>query len=259
MNRWVLLLAAIAGARALFAWRLGWYLEPDAELYAQGGVGLFPSPLGRLVGVGGLHALGVLNVVANVLLVLAVARGAELLGGRGWVAALVFNLAPLGVWSMFVGVDAAAAAALVAAMVWGHGRPGLRLLLLVVGVMLHPALLLVVVAYLVVIRPVPALWLTAAGMALALATPYRGIVLDLDPFRVLTAAAITAAFYALTLPAFIARSVLLVLPAVAGGSLAAGLVASSSLESNCRYLLPAVAIGSLSLGGGTVLRRLVPA
>jgi hypothetical protein len=92
-------------------------------------------------------------------------------------------------------------------------------------------------------RPVAAIALAAAGTALAIATPYRALVLELDPLIVASSAMATAAVFALTFLPWLPRLELAV-PAIVGGALAAGLVASSAWETNCRYMLPAVAIGA---------------
>lgn len=243
----VVLLAIAAGVRAAVAYFMfGATLDPDTSLYAQGGVGLFPSPAGRLLGVGGQPALALGNIAANVVLVLAVARMAAQLGGRPRFAAAVFVLCPLSWWTIFAGVDTIAAALLLASFVWMPYR--WHLAGFGAAVAFHPAALLVVVAYLAIARLRLALWLVAGGLGLAIATPYRAMVLHLDPLTVATGAIATAGIFLLCCPVYLSPVARFVVPAIAGGSIAAGLMAGASWETNARYMLPAVAIGSASLG-----------
>lgn len=244
----ILGVAIASGLRAFAAWRyFGAVLEPDTALYAQGGVGLFPSPLGRLVGMGGVAAVAALNVAANVVLVYAIAGVARRMGGRPWVAVLVFAATPLSWWTIFAGVDTAAAALIVGAFAWGYGLR--HLWWFAAASLFHLAALLVVAAYVAVLHRAAALWLLLVGVALALATPYRSVVLDVNPRTVAASAILTALLAGLTAPFWLGRSAVLVLPALAGGALAAGLVSSGAIETNARYMLPAVAIGSAVLGG----------
>lgn len=236
-------LVLLGAVKALGAWALldpRPELVPDTALYAQGGVGLFPSPLGRLVGVGGVPAIVALNVVSNALLVLGCIR----LAGSRW-AGVVALLAPLGVWSIFAGMDTAAACALVwAASELDRGRVARSAGLGALAVGFHMAAILVVGAFVLQRRSGRlVLVLGAISVALAAATPYRSALLELDPWLVVTGAIATAAVYLLTFAPFVLRLVP-ALPAIAGGALASGLVAGHPWETNCRYMLPAVAVGA---------------
>lgn len=241
-GRVVLLLAVAAGVKAAAAhWLLGATLIPDTGLYAQGGVGLYPSPLGRLVGVGGVGALALLNVGANVVAVLAAARIAGRLGGRPWLAAAVLTVSPLGVWSIFTGVDTAAAALIAAGLAWGRGRFPWHWW---AAVAFHPAAALIVASYAVAVRPRVGLWVVAAGAVAALLTPYRAM-LDVDVWVAVTGALATFGVFLLTTPLLaIAPARSLVLPAAVGGAVAAGLMGAIAWETNCRYLLPSVVVGA---------------
>jgi hypothetical protein len=231
-------------AKGLLGVAIGAVLQPDCSLYAQGGLGLFPSPLGRLVGLGGVPAIAALNVAANVLLVLGVYALARALGGSGLVAGLIAVVSPLGVWSLAAGMDTIAAALLVwAAWAWLCGRLRAAAGLAALAVGFHLAALVVVVAALVSRRPWVAIGCAAAGALAALATQYGTIVRELDPVALVTTAAGTAAIYGLSFLPVLDR-LRFALPAIAGCALAAGLVASRPFEVDARYMLPAVAIGA---------------
>lgn len=248
-RRVILLLAVAAGARALasYVW-LGAVLEPDTELYAAGGLGLFPSPLGRLIGCGGVELLAAANAGANVLLVLGAAELARARGGRPILAALIALLAPLAAWSIFASVDTIGAACVVWALIaleCGHRKRSAGLGALAAG--FHLAAILVLAALVVwrarararlLLPPV-----AAVGLVLALLTPYRAIVLELRPFTAASSAAATLGVFALTFLPWLLR-LELVLPIAAGGAIAAGLVSSSTWETNCRYMLPAVPVAA---------------
>lgn len=248
-------LAALSGARAAVGYLVfGATLTPDTGLYAAGGIGLFPSPFGRAIGNLGEPGIAALNVVACVLLVVAVAQGAAKVGGRPWLAALVVVACPLSWWTMFAGVDTIAAALIVAG--FAHGRGALPVQWFA-AVLFHLQALLVVLSYLIVAHRRLALWLAVGGLALCLATPYRGLVLDLSPFVATTSALVTVLVFALCmLPLFFSGRVALVMtvPAIAGGALSAGLCASAAFETNMRYMLPAVAIGAMWAGRARVPR-----
>lgn len=246
-----LLVVVLAFANGLRAWAgyrfFGATLTPDTDLYTQGGIGLFPSPLGRLLGNGGEAYLAFANSVAAVLIVLAVADFALKLGGRPTLAAAVFVLCPLSWWSMFAGVDTLAALFIVGGFVYGRGALPWHWL---VAVGLHLAALLVVASYALTARRRLGLWLVAAGAAVALLTPYRGMFGKLDPFVFSSSATVTALVFVLCLPllVFSGRALAATSPAIIGGAVASGLMASAPFETNMRYLLPAVAVGSACCG-----------
>lgn len=261
-------LVLVGAVKPLLAWAVFGelpVLDPDTSLYAQGGLGVWPSPLGRLVGVGGLPALVALNVAANALLVLGVvllAASSSSSGAgaaerrtfagarRAQAAGLLVLVSPLAVWSIFVGMDTIAAAALVfgllalrrahrtaskalgglaagfhmaaiavLAFAWTDGRSGMRY------------------------RAIGSAAVALLGLALALVTPYGAALQELDLDRAASSAIATAAVFGLTFLPWLPR-LRPALPAIAGGAVCSGLMASSSWETNCRYMLPAVAIAS---------------
>lgn len=238
LSRLVYGVAAIAGVRALVFWIVARAaLDPDTSLYARGGLGLFPSPLGRLVGNGGEWGIALFNVAANVLLVLGAAQLARRHGGRPLLAASIALAAPLALWTIFAAMDTAAAAAIVWALALG------RRSLLAVAVGLHLAALLVAVALVARearVRVVAGL--AAVGLVLLLATPYRS-VLSIDMGLVASSAAITVGVFALTFAPFV-RRIAPALPIVLGGAVAAGLVAGAAWQTNMRYTLPAVPVAA---------------
>lgn len=233
------LASGVAATRALIAWlTVRADLDPDTSLYAQGGLGVFPSPLGRFIGLGGPWAIALVNIAANALLVLAVAAFAERIGGRGWAAALLVVVAPLSLWTIFAAMDTVAAALFMSGLAWGRRRTFFSL-----AVGLHLAALLVVVAYAFGRRPWLALAALAAGGIVVLSTPYRGILLDLDPVTVATSAVATAGIFLFTFLPFTLR-LWEVRWVLIGGVLAAGLVSTSTWETNMRYTLPAVGLAA---------------
>jgi hypothetical protein len=222
-------------------------LIPDTSLYTQGGIGLYPSPLGRAIGLLGEPGLAAFNAAANVVLIYAIAGVARRMGGRPWVGALVFVVTPLSWWTMFAGVDTIAAALIVGAFAWGVGMSHLRWF--AGAVLVHPAALLIVAAYVAVLHRAAAFWLLLVGVLVAVASPYRAVVFDLDPRTATMTALLTLLLAALTVPFYFGAGAILAVPAFLGGAAAAGLVSGGAIETNCRYMLPAVAIGSAMLAG----------
>lgn len=88
-------------------------LDPDTDLYAAGSLGLFPSPLGRVAGLGGYWSLAFVAIVSALLLVFL---------ARDTKAALLLVTSPAFVWCMFPGVDALGALLVVTAV--GVGAVG---------------------------------------------------------------------------------------------------------------------------------------
>lgn len=115
--RLVVVAAALASsARAAFFWLEDHAsLEPDTGLYTQGGIGLYPSPLGRALGALGPSVFAWANVVACGLVVVLVAVLASRAGGSPALAAVVALVTPLAYWTIFSGVDCIAACLVVAA------------------------------------------------------------------------------------------------------------------------------------------------
>lgn len=107
----IVLAAVMVGGRGLHAW---WAHEhqliPDFALYTQGGVGLFPSPLGRAIGALGPNVLGTASAVAGGLSVALVGYLA-----RSALAAWLFGLLPLTLWLSFASVDGIGLALILAA------------------------------------------------------------------------------------------------------------------------------------------------
>lgn len=151
-----------AAASAFLTGVVGVELVPDARLYATTGLGLYPSPLGSLLGwLGGYTALVIAQALGVGIIVGVLAyrhvRGSAVVG--------VVLLSP---WLIPLGVDAIAAAALLLWLLKGSGVLG------VVAAGLHLALLPIVV--LVYLRSRGS-WLLASvlglgGVAVALLTPY---------------------------------------------------------------------------------------
>lgn len=83
------------------------HLDPDTELYASGSLGIFPSPLGRVAGLGGYWTLSAVSVLSAVALVALC---------RTFYGAVALVLSPTFVWCIFPGVDALGALLVVVAV-----------------------------------------------------------------------------------------------------------------------------------------------
>jgi len=157
-------------------------LWPDADYYL-GGVGLYPSPVGTLLGSavgGGYTGLGILNAAAGFAILLLVSLIALELGNRPLVAqGLVLLMVPGG-WFVGWGMDAPAVALLlVAGLLELRGRHRWALAAAALAGATHLAALPLALSAILIAhgrrKSVVALVLAlaAAGAALALATPYR--------------------------------------------------------------------------------------
>lgn len=110
----------LAAARTLWGWlTLHATWTPDFDEYTKGGIGLYPSPLGRAIGASG--ALPYLNVAACLLLPMLAAVLAKRNGGRAWLAAFGCSLAPLAWVGAWASVDMIAVCLLMVA-VYYHGH-----------------------------------------------------------------------------------------------------------------------------------------
>lgn len=257
MTRWVWLFVGLSGARALVGWLvLDATLIPDTELYAAGGLGLFPSPIGRALGAFGVVGLGVATVVGSAALPYLAARLATRAGGGALFAAAVAFATPLALWSMFVGVDAIGAALFLAACVAGlEHRYGWLVAFAALAVLTHLAVLPLVVLLVLVVasswahRLVGLAVLAAfAGLVLAF-TDYGPVVYSLDdPAAIAKVGGLTLliAFlpYVVALRRLLSASDLrpLLVACALGTAFAAGLVGAAERQSNARYALPLVVL-----------------
>jgi hypothetical protein len=154
--------------------------EPDASYYV-GGIKLFPSPIGTLLGtVGGYSGLAVLNAVAAFAILTLVGLVARELGNHALVAQGLVLLLVGGRWFQNSAMDAPGAALLLgAALLELRGRSRLALLTAGTAVGVHLATLpLVLGAVLVRSWRRRSTWITvfilaAAGAAIAALTSYR--------------------------------------------------------------------------------------
>jgi len=256
-SRWVWLISALSGLRALIAWLvLDAVLIPDTALYAQGGLGLFPSPLGRALGAFGPVGLGVATVVASFFLPYLAARIARAAGGAPVLAAGIALLTPLALWSMFVGVDALGAALLLAALA-SHLEHRVRwaVAFAALAVLAHLAVLpLVLVLVLVLIRSwayriaaLAALAVFAAGVLRL--TAYGGNLAALrEPASIVKVGILTLGIaflpYLVALRRLLTASELrpLLVALALGTALAAGYVGAQERRTNARYALPLVVL-----------------
>lgn len=250
MNRWVHVLAGLYGARALTAWlwtRAG--LDPDTGLYAQGSLGVYPSPGGRLMGLGEGWSLALLNVAACVALVEAVAYFTWKQGGRPIVAAVALSVAPTAVWGMFAGVDAAGVLLLVI------GLYGASSWALVAAALTHLSLAPVALGRLAgrlgkrTPAGVAALATVVAASTIALLlTPYSGVIRHIDIGHAALVGTLTVALVAAPFSPFLRGRLSGNFALVAGGLwLAAALQSSDRDYTNARYGLALTAVAAIAV------------
>jgi len=222
---------------------LGWDLKPDTHLYSQGGLGLFPSPLGRLFGVFGPTELAIVNALAAAGCIYLVAAIARQIGRNAKVAAAVAWILPLTTWTLFNSVDSAGALlALSAVLAVLRGRQGAAALGWTLSAFAHTSV--VPAAVLAVSRKPVVLVLGIASVFLLSFSPYGAIL----HFNVSVSAIVAAKTLILVLLCVLPclyglyRSRLLWAPAIV---LLAGALASAALQAgndpshtNCRYALP---------------------
>lgn len=235
---WVMVVGA--GLSLLMSARAAWgWLEhelrmiPDFELYAQGGLGVWPSVGGRLAGSLGPDVFAWLSIACAGLIVWAVYRRG------GTFAAVLFSVSPASLYLAYAGIDNLGLAALALA------AAGLRPLLLApLAVALHLAV--APFALLELWRRRPNGWVLAGlgiflGIPLIIAlalTPYAGILAaPFDPMFLPYCGLGVAVGLALALPLlpFVSPSWSLLVPFVLGG-----LLCGLQTHLQARYLLPAV-------------------
>ncbi len=173
----LLVLPAALGVAVYFSLVLP---EPDAGYYA-GGVGLFPSPIGTLVGtVGGYAGLTVFNAVAAFALLAIVGLVARQLGHGPLLAQALALLLFRGGWFQTSAMDAPGAALLLAALLLDlRGRTRRAAVATLLAAATHLATVPLALGAMVARRPrARATWcsaavLLAAGAASGLSTGYR--------------------------------------------------------------------------------------
>jgi len=256
----VALLALANGVRAAVGYlALDAQLIPDTALYAQGSLGLFPSPIGRLIGLGGVDAIAAANVLASIALVLVVAAIARQVGGTPWVAAAVCVVTPLTWWTMFAAVDTLGVVLLlVGVLEYLRGREVRAGLWAAGACASHLALIpLVAVTALAVAGRRASLAAVAfcgilGGFALWL-TPYGGLLDARDYYRPMTMAflGLTTLFMAVVafLPFFrrlvrVSPLSPLVIAWAVAVALTAAFMGAEARKTNARYALPLVALMS---------------
>lgn len=243
----IALCALFAVIRSIVAW-VAWdaQLLPDSALYAAGGLGLFPSPLGRLIGLGGIEALATANALASGTLVLLVALLASKLGGSPALAALIATLTPFAAWTLFAGVDTLGTAAVFGAILMQlYGRLGYTGIFAALAILTHLATLPLIATgaflHLKNRARVRALALVLlAAVPILLLTPYGGIIDNLlHPGHAIKVGALTVLIAFLPFLPFARRlrPTRLLIAATLGTFLAAGLQ-SGDRDTNGRYALP---------------------
>lgn len=229
---------AVVAVVALQAYFLdGLVMHPDFELYTQGGLGFYPSPLGRALGALGPSLFAVLSsVAAGAVVVLSAARADS--SSR---ATAIACSSPAVLYLLYAGIDPIGLALLLAALV--TGRP----LLLVLAALAH--LSLAPFALLLLPRSTAS---QKAGLGVVVAvsvgslllTPYAGIVYGAFRLDALTAALMGLAAFAVIAAPSVVCNRLDRLTYLSAGIGAAECLVQHHLQA--RYLLPAAFIAVAS-------------
>lgn len=252
---------------ALFAAAVGvsgTFLEPDASTYT-GGIGLFPSPLGTLIGtLGGYVGLVVVNVLSTFAIGVLVGLVSRHVGSNPVVTqALMLAIAPSG-WFREWGMDAPGAALLVAAaLAHVRGRAVWTVALVVLASLVHLAALPLGLGALVIhsvtgkrvsLRgALAAAAVAGLGLALLLSTGYRaGLAVVDDPGALLEGAreVVTACWPLLLLLPFAAPargSRGLVVGSLLGAVVAGAIPAAVGQTGIVRYAVPCVFLAMATL------------
>ena len=256
-----LLVLPIAIGAAVY--HFGIPMEPDASYYV-GGVSLFPSPLGTLLGTaGGYSGLALLNAFAAFTIILLVGLIARDLGGHAVVSQILALLIARGEWFRSWGMDTPAVAMLlVAALLHFRRRSRWAIVLVGLGAATHLAALPLALGILAVHarrRGVVAITvgLAAAGTLVAWFTGYRAgfRVLHEPQAFVEGAHELLLACWPLVILACVAtfhpRVRLLFIGSAVGAILAGAIPASVGQLGWTRYSVPCVfiAIAGVRLGG----------
>lgn len=254
---WTLVVVLALAAAARSAWFWTTYrptLQPDTSLYAQGGLGLFPSPVGRGIGWGGVDALAYVNTAAGFALVLAVAVLAAQLGGNVILAAVLAVLTPLSYWTIFAGVDTLGALLVVVAVAAGARRSSW--LAWAGAGATHASTIPIVLVKGVAgawaassrrLRWLPVAAILAAITLILVLTPYGGNVAVLaHPWRAVRCALLTVGIVTVAYLPAIRRLASpggrrLIVPVLLGTAIAAAAVGSER-SSSSRYGLPAAMV-----------------
>lgn len=151
-------------------------MQPDFSLYTQGGLGLFPSPIGRLLGFAGSTTFALVSVLASGVCIIAIALAARRAGGSAALASGLFFVSPASLYLAYAGIDSIGLALLLLAFA-GVGAYWLLPVAALTHLSLAPFALLRLprslaaqAAFTVVI---------AASVAALLLTPYAGILTGL--------------------------------------------------------------------------------
>jgi hypothetical protein len=256
------------------AYHFGIPLEPDASYYV-GGLSLFPSPLGTLLGTaGGYTGLALLNAFAAFAIIVLVGLIARDLGGHAVLAQILALVIARGEWFTSWGMDSPAVALLLAAaLLHLRGRSRWAIVLIGLAAATHLAALPLALGVLAMHarrRGVVAvvIGLAAAGTFVASFTGYRaGFRILHEPSSLIEGAhELLLACWPLAILACVAtfhpRVRLLFIGSALGAILAGAIPASVGQVGLTRYAVPCVFIavagvrlrGSLAAEAGTAPR-----
>lgn len=185
----IVTVGTLSALRAVYVWvRFRGILLPDTREYTQGGFGFYPSPLGRVIGMGGETVLAAINMAACFAFASASLLIARREGKNLWIAGAIVLLAPAAWWSPYASVDCTAAALLLIAYLCREsGRVVEAVALAIMAALVHllivPILLVWALYELGRREPAAAILLfmvsISSGLAL-LGTPYGGLMTS-DP------------------------------------------------------------------------------
>lgn len=268
----VALAAAMFCAYGYFA--IGLVMLPDFHLYTAGGVGLYPSPGGRLLGAAGETVFAIVSIASVAAIVALAAIAAADNGCPAWWGAAAMAGSPAILWFAYAGIDPIGVALLAGGITLARRARVLEGSSPRAGVARIAALGAVAGAALVHLSLVPfALLLlprstwqarlalgTVAMVTIAalLTTPYSGVLLgalSIDALQAIALAAVAA--IVLSLPGALMSDAFHD-PLWRRAALIGVAECAAQHHLQVRYLLPAAAIAAMSVTRYPVLNRAGP-
>lgn len=229
---------------------LGLTMQPDFQLYTVGGIGLFPSPIGRLLGALGPDIFAIISILASAVCVIAVALIARRCKLAPGLAATLYVISPASLYLSYAGIDAIGLALLLLSIAGVASK-----WLLPLSALTHLSL----VPYVLVTLPrtlaayATTITVTFTALAALLMTPYSGVIFGILHPDALQAMALGFLLgIGLSLPAlFFVRRV----PGIYYAALAIGVFECGVQHHlQARYLLPAAAIAATQVQAPAWLR-----
>lgn len=149
--RWDIVLAVVATTKSLAAWFFwSFLLVPDASLYVENGIAIFPSIPGTIIGnILGWNGLAVANAIAAGVCVYFAGVLAARSGGSRYRAAIAATILPLAViYPMYLSIDTLALAVFLGAIILLQERRNkLGTVALIASATMHLALVPIAAIY----------------------------------------------------------------------------------------------------------------